>query len=86
MIGTHQNPPMIVHLAEEELRQALIFGITLEIVKRRINSLSIIKLILIKSILLMMRKTHGIEKYVVFVVYITMWLLSVGREWKQERG
>lgn len=81
MIGTHHNPPMTVHIAKEDLRQALIFRVAPEIVKRGINSLNILKLIFITSVFLMMNKNHGIENHVVFVVCITMWLLSAGREW-----
>jgi len=70
---------MIMHIAGEELRKALITRITLEKIRRGIKSLSILKLILITSVL-MMKINIGIDKLVVLVVYITMWLLSVGRE------
>jgi len=70
---------MIMHITKEELRQALLFKITPGTVKRGINNLSILKLILIIRTLLMMNINHGIENYVTFVVYITMCLLSVRR-------
>ena len=77
---------MVVHIAEKELKQALITIMALETTGKGITSLSLPKFVLITSILLMMNINHGIEKHVVFVVYITMWLLSAGREWKKERG
>jgi len=86
MRGTHNHPPMTMHIAEEELRQALITIIAPETVKRGINSLSIPKFIWITNILLMMNINHSIENYVVYVVYIIMWLLSVETEWQQEKG
>ena len=68
MIGTHNNPPMIVDITKEELRQALITRIAIETVTRGITSLSILILILITGKLIMMRKTYGIENHVPFVV------------------
>jgi len=65
MIGAHHNPPMIMHIAEDEIRQALITSISPKIVKRGIKSLIILKFILITSILVMMRTNHGVENYVV---------------------
>jgi len=32
-----------------------------------------------------MKRNHGVENHVDFVVYVTMWLQSAGREWQQER-
>lgn len=55
-------------------------------VEKGIASLSILQFILIANILLMININHGIENYVVFLVYITMWLLSAERGWQQERG
>ena len=55
-----------MHIVEEELGQDLIARIALETVKRGIKSFSIIKFILITSILLMMSRNHGIENHVVF--------------------
>ena len=81
-----RQAPMIVHIAEEELSQVLIYRITPGTTKICIKSIIIIKFIFISSILLMMRKNHGIENSAVFLVCITMWLLSVGREWQKERG
>lgn len=81
MIGTHYNPPMTMHIAEEYLGQALIAKIAPGTLKRCIDNLSILKFIFITN-MLMVNINHVIENYVVFVVCITMWLLSVGREWE----
>lgn len=81
MIGTNHYPPVKVHIAKEELRQALIAKVAPKTVNRGINSLIILEFILITIILLVININHGIENYVDFLVCITMWLLSVGREW-----
>jgi len=85
MMGTHHHHPMTVHIAKGDTRQSLIARIIPETIKRGINSINIITFILITN-MLMMNRNHVIENHVVFVVYITMWLLSVGRECQQERG
>ena len=77
---------MEVHVAIEELRQALITMITPDTTRRGIKSLDILKFIFIISMFLIMNVDHGIRKLVVFVVYITMSLLSVGKEWKHKGG
>ena len=84
MMGTHHHPPMTVHITKGELRQDLIARIAPKTTKRGINSLNIIEFILITS-MLMMSRNHGIENHIVFLVCITMWLLSARREWKRER-
>ena len=71
MMGTHHHPPVAVHIAKGDLWQDLIARITLEKVKRVIDSLIILEFILIK-IMLMMNKNCGIEKHVVFANQITM--------------
>ena len=76
MIGTHHNLHMAMHIAKEEVRQALIMTIALETTKQGIKSLGILKFILITSILLMMNINNGVENCVDFVVCITIWLLS----------
>ena len=81
MMGTFHYHPMEVHVAIEELRQALITMIALDTTMKGIPSLDIRKFILIISMLLIMNVNHGIRKLIVFVVYITMSLLSVGKEW-----
>ena len=86
MMGTHHHHPMTAHIAKEELRQALIAIIAPKTARKGITSLSILKFILITIMLLMMNINHGIEKHVVFVVYMTMWLLRARREWQHERG
>ena len=77
---------MEVHVAVEELRQALITMIAPETTRKGITSLDIHKFILIISMLLIMNVNHGIRKLVIFVVYITMSLLSVGKEWQHKGG
>ena len=72
---------MVVHIVEKELRQALIPMITPETNKKGITSLGILMFILITRMSLTMNIDHGIEKHVAFVDYITMYFLSVGREW-----
>ena len=79
MMGTLHHHPMTTHIVEKELRQALVTMIALEITKKDITSLNIIVFILITSMSLTMNIDHGIRKHVVFVDYITMYLLSVGR-------
>ena len=71
MRGTHHHHPMVVHIAEKEMRQALITIMAPQATKRGINNLNIPKFILITN-MLMMNINPGIEKLVVFVVYITM--------------
>lgn len=66
MMGTQHNLPMTMHIAKEELRQALISKIALEITKQRIKGLLILMFLLITSGLLMMSINHGIENHVVF--------------------
>ena len=73
---------MATHIAEKELRQALVTMIAPKTDKKDITSLDILKFLLIISMLIIMYISHGIEKLVIFVVYITMPfpLLSVKRE------
>jgi len=85
MMGAHHHLPMIVHIIEEELRKSLINHFTPETIKRGINNLIILNFILIIGIL-MININHDIKKHVVFMVYITMSLLNVAREWQKERG
>lgn len=85
MMGTQHHILIKLHITEGELRQSLIIKNVPETVKRGITGPNIVKLILITITLLMMNINHVIEKYVVFVVYITMRLLSARREWKQEK-
>ena len=80
MMGTHHHHPMTVHIVEKELRQALIAIISLQITERYITSLSILEFISITIMLLIMNVKHGIEKHVLFVVYINICLLNAGRE------
>ena len=70
---------MTMHMAEKDIRQALISMIAPETNKKGITHLVIIMFILITSMSLTMNINHGIEKHVVFVDYITMYLLSVGK-------
>lgn len=82
---TYHHHPMTMDIAQEELGQALIAIIPPKKNRKCITSISILKFILI-TIMLTININNGIEKHVICVVYIIMWLLSVGREWKQERG
>ena len=77
---------MTVHIAEKELRQALVTMIAPETNNKGIKILGILLFILITSMSLTMNIYHGIEKHVVFVDYITMYLLSARREWQHKRG
>ena len=63
-------------------KQVLIVRIAPETTNRGIKSHSIINLFFITRILLTMNINHYVENHVVFVVYITMWLLSAGKEWQ----
>lgn len=60
MILTHHNPPRIVQIAKEELRKTIITIVAPETVKRGINFLSILKFILITS-MLVIHRNQGIE-------------------------
>ena len=55
--------------------------ITSETTRKGITSLDILKFILIIRMFLIMNINHGVRKLVVFVVYITISFLSVGKEW-----
>ena len=81
-MGTLHHHPMEAHVAVKELRQSLVTMIAPETTRKGITSLNILKFILIISMLIIMDISHGIEKLVIFVVYITMPfpLLSVKRE------
>ena len=85
-MGTLHHHPMEVHVALKELRQALFTLITPETTREGITSLTIPEFILIISMLLIMVINHGIRKLIIFVVYITMPLLSVGKEWQHKGG
>ena len=80
-MGTLHHHPMGVHVTIEELRQALITMIAPDTTRKGITSLDIHKFIFIISMFLNMSVNNGIRKIVVFLVYITMSLLSVGKEW-----
>ena len=64
-MGTLHHHPMEVHLAIEELRQALITMIAPKTTRKGITSLDIHNLILIISMFLIMNANHGIIKLVV---------------------
>ena len=70
---------MTVNIAEKELRQALVTMIAPETNKKGITSLGILIFTLITSISITMNINHGVEKHVVFLDYITMYLFSVGK-------
>ena len=76
---------MEVSIAGKELRQAPIATLTPEITRKGITSLDIRMFISTTIMLLMMDVKHGIEKHVLFVDYITIQILSVGREWQHEK-
>ena len=57
-----------------------------ETTRKGITSLDMRKFILIISMFLIMNINHGIIKLFVFVVYITMSILSVGKEWQHKGG
>ena len=80
MMGTHHHHPMAVPIAGKELRQALITIITPEATMKGITTLNIQMFISITIMLLMMNANHGIKKHVLLVVYVTMYLMSAGRE------
>ena len=86
MLGTLHHHPMAAHIVDKELRQDLNTMIAPETNKKGIKSLDILMFILITSMSLTMNINHDIKKHVVFVDYITMYLLSVGKEWHHERG
>ena len=77
---------MTTHITNKELRQALVTMVAPETNKKGITSLDILMFILITSMSLIININHGIRKHVVFLDYITMYLLSVGKEWQHERG
>ena len=77
---------MVVPIAGKELRQDLSTIMTPEAARKGITSLDIQMFISIISMLLMMNVNHGIKKHVLYVDYITIHLLSVGREWQHEKG
>ena len=64
---------------QREMRQALITIIAPETNKKGIKSLNILVFIFITSMFLTINISHGIEKNVFFVVYITMYFLSSRR-------
>ena len=70
----------------KEPRKALITMIALETTREGIASLTIPECILIIRMLIIMVVNHGIEKLVIFLVYITMCFLSVGKEWQHKGG
>lgn len=81
-MGTHHKPPMIMHIAKEELRQDLIMRIAPKTTKTTVKSLIMLMFILITSTLLRMNIIFGIKKHVVIVACITLWLSSAAREWQ----
>ena len=85
-MGTLHHHLMEVHVAVEDLRRALITMIALETTRKGITNVDILKFILTISMLIIMDRIHGSEKLVIFLVYITMSLLSVGKEWKHNEG
>ena len=68
-MGTLHHHPMEVHVAIEELRQALITMIAPETTRKVITSLDIHNFILIISMFLIMNANHGIIK--LFVLQFT---------------
>ena len=80
MIGTHPHHPMVVSIAGKELRQALITIISPKTERKGITSLDIRIFISITILLLMMDINQCIKKHVLFLDYITMHLLSAGKE------
>ena len=85
-MGTLYHHPMEVHVAVKELRQALITVIALEITREGITSITIPEIIFIIRMLLIINVDPDIIKLVFFMVYITMSLLTVGKEWKHKGG
>ena len=85
-MGTLHHYPMQVHVAMKDLRQALVTMIAPEKTKKGITSIDILVFIFITSMSLTMNINHGVKKHVVFVEYITMYFLSVGRQWQHEIG
>lgn len=85
-MGTLHHNSMMTHMVVKELRQALVTMIAPETTKKGITSIDILVFIFITRISLTMNINHGIRKHVVFLDYIAMSLLSVGKEWKHKRG
>jgi len=83
---SHHRYPMVLSIVRKQLRKALIAIFTTETTRKGITSLNIWMFILITIMLLTMDVNHYIKKHVLFVVYITIYLLSVGRESQHERG
>jgi len=79
-MGTHHHHPMAVSIARKELSQDLIAIMTPEAIRKGITSLDIRMFISIIIMLLMMDINKGIRKHVPFLDYITIHLLSDGKE------
>ena len=80
-MGKHPHHPMEVSIAGREWRQVLIAMLTLETAKEGITTFDLRMFILIMIMLLIMNEDQGIEKHVLFVVYLTIPFPSVGKEW-----
>ena len=78
-MGTLHHHPMITHIGEKDLRQSLATMIAPETNKKGITSLGILMFILITRKFITMNINHGIEKHVLFVDYIIMYLLITGK-------
>ena len=82
MMGKHPHHRMAVPIARRELRQALIAILTSEIAKEGITIFDLRMFIFIMIMLLIMNEDQGIEKHVLFVVYLTIPFPRVGKEWQ----
>ena len=80
MIGTLRHRSTVVHVAAKEPRQAPIIMMAPETTSEGILSLIIPEFILTIRMLLIMKLNHGIRKLVIFVGYVAMSFLSVGKE------
>ena len=80
MMGKHPHHPMAVSIAGRELRQALIAILTSKTTKEGIITFDLLMFILIIIMLLIMNEDQGIEKHVLFLVYLTVPFLSVGKD------
>ena len=85
-MGTPHHHSMVVHVAVKEMRQALFTMIAPGTTREGIISLVIPECISIIRMLITMIVNHGIKERVIFVVYITMCFLSVGKGWQHKGG
>ena len=85
-MGTLLHHSMAVHVTMKELRRAPITMITPDTTIEGIINIIIPECILIIRMLITTVVNHVIAKCTIFVVYITMCFLSVGKGWKQKGG